>query len=571
MKTFFMWVAIVGFFAVLFNMTHTEPRNTEEIKFSEFIHDVELDDIKEVTFKTNGDIVGTYTKPHGKIVSFTTTGDTTNPEVFKILMAHKIVPNYDFQKSNAFTQLLIALIPMGIMVLVIIYIMNKATGSQGKLSSFGQTKARLVTKSLVTFDDVAGHEEAKEDLKEIVDYLKNPDKYVKMGAKIPRGVLMEGPPGTGKSLMAKAVAGEADVNFFIASGSEFVEMFVGVGASRVRDLFEQARKNSPCIIFIDEIDAVGKKRGTVGFGGHDEKEQTLNQLLSEMDGFLTGNGVIVMGATNRVDVLDSALTRPGRFDRKITMSNPDMKSRKAILDVHAKGKPIDSSVDLSVVARGTPGFSGADLANLVNESVLLAVRRSKSTVTSSEFEDARDKILMGPERKTLKFSEDERKSTSYHESGHVLVNKLLPGLDPIHRVTIIPRGSALGLTQTLPIDDRVSMSKDKAEKTLAFLMGGRAAEELVLNQFTSGASNDIERATELAELMVMRWGMSPLGPVHYKKKNPAVSLAIDSFLDAGYNQAKKLLGDNIDKLHTLAKELLDKESLTGDEVSSIVG
>lgn len=570
MKTFFLWVAFIVLFSVLLNVSRDTPKNIEDIKFSEFIHDVEMDDIKDVTFKTGGEIIGTYAKPHGKIVSFTTSGDTTNPEVFKILMAHKIVPNYDFQKSNQGLQLLISLLPLALVFFAIMYMMNKASGSQGKMHSFGQTKARTVIKSTVTFNDVAGNEEAKEDLKEIVDYLKNPDKYVKMGAKIPRGVLMEGPPGTGKTLMAKATAGEAGVNFFTASGSEFVEMFVGVGAARVRDLFEKGRKSAPCIIFIDEIDAVGKKRSTSGFGGHDEKEQTLNQLLSEMDGFLTGSGVIVMGATNRVDVLDSALTRPGRFDRKITMSNPDMKSRKAILDVHVKGKPIDSSVDLQTVARGTPGFSGADLANLINEAVLLAVRRSKSTVTLEEFENARDKILMGPERKTLKFSEEERRSTAYHEAGHALVGKLLPGLDPIHKVTIVPRGPALGITQTLPIDDKVSMSKDRAEKTIAFLMGGRAAEELVLNQFTSGASNDIERATELATRMVMHWGMSILGPIHYKKKASHIQAEIDVFVEENYSRAKKLLEANVDKLHALAKELLDKETLTGDEVNSIV-
>lgn len=570
MKTFLIYAAIIVVFATMFHSFKNDSSKPEKITFSQFVHSVEAGDVKEVTFMNGGDISGEYAKHDKGFVYFTTTGDTTNPEVFKILMAHNIVPNYQYEKSSIWTQVLFMLLPVVIIMVFFAYMMKGQAAPANKMGQFGKANPALVKfDGLVSFADVAGNEEAKEDLKEVVDYLKNPDKYVKMGAKIPKGVLMEGPPGTGKTLLAKATAGEAGVNFFTTSGSEFVEMFVGVGASRVRDLFAIGKKNAPCIIFIDEIDAIGAKRG-ISASGHDERGQTLNQILVEMDGFTTSTGVIIMAATNRADVLDPALVRAGRFDRKLTISNPDMKSRKAILEVHAKGKPIDSSVDLEVVARGTPGFSGADLANLINEATLLAVRNNKAIVTSTEFESARDKILMGTERRTLKFSQEELKSTSVHECGHALVNKFLAGLDPLHKITIVPRGNALGLTQTLPIDDKVTLSKDKAEKTISFLMGGRAAEELVYNQVTSGARNDISRATKLAEKMVCELGMSDLGPIEMKRTCPKARKEVEKIIAKQYEVAKEVLTKNIDILHKLSDELFLKETLSGEEIDAII-
>lgn len=581
MRTFVIWAVLALALSVLMINTVSQPSNIRVITFSEFIRQVEQDNIREVTFKTEGRIVGEFLNSESSLRLFSTTGDTSNPEIFKILKSHNVVPNYDYSpQSGAIAQLLFGFIPIIGLLLLMLYFLNRAskdggTNTNSRIASFGANQSKLIKfEGKVKFDHVAGHEEVKEDLKEIIDYLKDSSKYVKMGARIPKGVLLEGPPGTGKTLLAKATAGEAGVPFFSTSGSDFVEMFVGVGASRVRGMFAEGKKNAPCIIFIDEIDAIGKKRGGSEYSGsHNEQEQTLNQILVEMDGFNTSSGVIIMAATNRADVLDPALVRPGRFDRKVTLSNPDIKAREAILQVHCKEKPIDSGVNLNSIARGTPGFSGADLENLVNEAVLLAVRQSKSIVSNAEFEEARDKIMMGPERKTLAFSEENRKATAYHEAGHALLGKLLPGLDPIHKVTIIPRGPALGLTQTLPTDDKVSLSQDQAEKTISFLMGGRIAEEIVLQQITSGASNDISRATEIARHMVMKFGMSELGPMEFKPEHNSkdeINFHVGKIINRNYVIGKELLLSNIQALHSIAEELLNKETLTGDEIDLLL-
>ena len=459
--------------------------------------------------------------------------------------------------------------------------------------SFGKSKARLVsdTSVKITFKDVAGIEEAKEEVLEIIDFLKDPHKFTKLGGKIPKGVLLVGAPGTGKTLLAKAIAGEADVPFFSIAGSDFVEMFVGVGASRVRDLFEQAKKHAPCIVFIDEIDAVGRHRGAGLGGGHDEREQTLNQLLVEMDGFEGKEGVIIVAATNRPDVLDPALLRPGRFDRQVVVPQPDVKGREQILKVHTAQIPLSDDVKLDVIARGTPGFSGADLANLVNEAALLAARNSKEKVDMTDFDEAKDKVLMGVERRSMIISEEEKKNTAYHEAGHALVAKLTPGTDPVHKVSIIPRGSALGVTQQLPIDDRYTYSRDYLFNTLQVFLGGRAAEEIALNHMTTGAGNDIERATELARKMVTEWGMSDkLGPLSFGKKDEQIFLGreiathkdysektaeeIDDEVRAivveAFNRSRALLEENFDILDALAKKLLEVESMNSSEIDDLV-
>jgi cell division protease FtsH len=462
-----------------------------------------------------------------------------------------------------------------------------------KALSFGKSKARLISEKSVkiNFSDVAGIEEAKIEVQEIIDFLKDPQKFQKLGGKIPKGVLLVGSPGTGKTLLAKAIAGEAGVPFFSISGSDFVEMFVGVGASRVRDLFEQAKKNAPCIIFIDEIDAVGRHRGAGLGGGHDEREQTLNQLLVEMDGFEGNEGVIIIAATNRPDVLDPALLRPGRFDRQVVVPLPDVRGRGEILKVHTKNIPVDENVNLDKIARGTPGFSGADLANLVNEAALLAARKSKTKVENSDFESAKDKVLMGVERKSMIISDSEKTNTAYHEAGHTLVAKLTPGTDPIHKVSIIPRGRALGVTQQLPIDDRYTYSKDYLMKTLQVLMGGRAAEEIALKHMTTGAGNDIERATELARKMVTVWGMSEkLGPLSYGKKDEQIFLGreiaqhkdysektamdideeVKQIVFDAYSKAKTLLIDKGSLLEIFARKLLEIETMDGAEIDLLI-
>ncbi len=500
------------------------------------------------------------------------------------------------EPPNDWTILLINILPWVLIIGVWVFFSKRMQGGGGGsrgIFNFGKSKAKLLTKDKIniTFDDVAGCDEAKMELQEIIEFLKDPQKFTRLGGKIPKGALLLGPPGTGKTLLAKAVAGEAGVPFFSMSGADFVEMFVGVGASRVRDLFEIGRKNAPCIIFIDGIDAVGRHRGAGLGGGHDEREQTLNQLLVEMDGFDTQEGVILIAATNRPDVLDSALLRPGRFDRQIVVDRPDVRGREGILKVHTRKVPLDSSVDLEALARGTPGLSGADLANLVNEAALLAARKNRQKVTMADFEEAKDKIMMGMERKSILISEEEKKVTAYHESGHVLVGKLTPGTDPVHKVTIIPRGRALGVTAYLPLDERHTYSREYLEGMLTQLLGGRCAEKLVFEQLTTGAGNDIERATDLARKMVCEWGMSEkLGPITFGKKEQEIFLGREITQHRDYSErtaqeidqevrrivreaeerAETLLKENIDKLHALAKALLEFEILDGEQIDLVL-
>jgi len=500
------------------------------------------------------------------------------------------------EPSNEWTLVLVNSLPWILIIVAWIFIARRMQGGGGGargLFSFGKSKAKLLTadKATITFDDVAGADEAKMELQEIIEFLKDPQKFQRLGGKIPKGALLLGPPGTGKTLLAKAVAGEAGVPFFSMSGADFVEMFVGVGASRVRDLFDVGRKHAPCIIFIDEMDAVGRHRGAGLGGGHDEREQTLNQLLVEMDGFDTKEGVILIAATNRPDVLDAALLRPGRFDRQIVVDRPDVRGRQGILKVHSKEVPLDDTVDLEALAKGTPGLSGADIANLVNEAALLAARRNKDKVGMDDFEEAKDKIMMGMERKSMLITDEEKKTTAYHESGHVLVGKLIPGTDPVHKVTIIPRGRALGVTSYLPLDEKHTYAKDYLEGMLAKLLGGRVAEKKVFGRLTTGAGNDIERATDIARKMVCEWGMSPnLGPISFGKKEQEIFLgreiaqhrdyseetarAIDEevskIVSDSEKKAEKLIKENLDKLHMLAEALLVHELLDGEQIDAIL-
>jgi cell division protease FtsH len=595
-KTVALWLVLILLFVFLFKAFDQGNRHRREMKFSEFISVVKEGKVQDVTFKQDNLIVGQLkeTGPDGRRLTFETVGDTENGKVFEILEKNNIIPNYErSEKTPLWQQVLISWFPMLLLFVFFFLFMRQIQVGGGKAMSFGKSKARLLTESTnkVMFKDVAGADEAKQELEEVIDFLKDPKKFTRLGGRIPKGLLLMGPPGTGKTLLAKAVAGEAGVPFFSISGSDFVEMFVGVGASRVRDLFEQGKKHAPCIIFIDEIDAVGRHRGAGLGGGHDEREQTLNQLLVEMDGFESNEGVILIAATNRPDVLDPALLRPGRFDRRVVVSAPDLKGRDAILKVHTRKTPLAQNVDLTIIARGTPGFSGADLENLVNEAALLAARHNKKFLELSDFEHAKDKVLMGVERKSMVISDNEKKVTAYHEAGHTLVGKFMPGTDPIHKVTIIPRGMALGVTQTLPNEDRMSLTKDKAENSIAFLMGGRIAEELVFSQKTTGAGNDIERATELARRMVCEWGMSDvLGPLTFGKKEEAIFLGreiaqhrdyseqtaqtidreIRDIVERNYRRAKEILTTQLPILHNLANALLEYETIDGHEVERIV-
>lgn len=594
-KTVALWLVLILLFASLFKVFDPGAGRRKEIKFSEFIQYVKEGKVAEVTFKSDNLIVGMMKEPSadGRRL-FETVGDTENSKVFDILEKNNIIPNYErAEKTPVWQQVLISWFPMLLLFIFFFLFMRQLQVGGGKAMSFGKSKARLLTESnnRVTFKDVAGAEEAKQELVEIIEFLKDPKKFTRLGGRIPKGVLLMGPPGTGKTLLAKAIAGEAGVPFFSISGSDFVEMFVGVGASRVRDLFEQGKKHAPCIIFIDEIDAVGRHRGAGLGGGHDEREQTLNQLLVEMDGFESNEGVILIAATNRPDVLDPALLRPGRFDRRVVVSAPDVLGREAILKVHTRKTPLAGVVNLTIIARGTPGFSGADLENLVNEAALLAARQNKKYLEMADFEAAKDKVLMGVERKSMVISENERKTTAYHEAGHALVGKFMPGTDPIHKVTIIPRGMALGVTQTLPNEDRLSLSKDRAENNISFLMGGRIAEEIILNQKTTGAGNDIERSTDIARKMVCEWGMSDvLGPITFGKKEEAIFLGreitqnrdyseqtaqtidreVRDIVERNYRRAREILVSKIGILHELANALLEYETLDAEEVERIV-
>ncbi len=505
--------------------------------------------------------------------------------------------NYSFDKqSSEWMNILLGFLPWILIIAVWIIIMRRMQGSSGGtrgIFSFGKSKAKMITQtgSKITFRDVAGADEAKLELQEIIEFLKEPSKFQRLGGKIPRGVLLLGPPGTGKTLLARAVAGEAGVPFFSISGADFVEMFVGVGASRVRDLFDQGKKNAPCIIFIDEIDAVGRHRGAGLGGGHDEREQTLNQLLVEMDGFEQNSGVIIIAATNRPDVLDPALLRPGRFDRQVVVDRPDVKGREGILKVHTRNIPLEASVNLEILAKGTPGLAGAELANLVNEAALLAARKNKKKVEMVDFEEAKDKVMMGMERKSMIISEEEKKTTAYHEIGHVLVARMLPDADPVHKVTIIPRGRALGVTSYLPIDEKHTYSKEYLESIITYALGGRAAEKIIFNHYTTGAGNDIDKATNIARKMVCEWGMSEkLGPLSYGAKEEEIFLGreiqrhrdysertaieiddeVRMFVNTAMARAEKILTDNIDLLHKLSKELLEREILDSAEIDALI-
>ncbi len=573
---------------LLFNLLNAPQKTQEEVIFSEFMTKLEADKIDEVTIKESS-ITGRF-KDGTKFKSYS----PDYPELINALRTKNIKITVKPPDQNPwYVNFFFTWGPIIFIAVVWIFFMRQMQSGGNKAMSFGKSKARLISEKSVkiTFSDVAGIEEAKMEVQEIIDFLKDPQKFQKLGGKIPKGVLLVGAPGTGKTLLAKAIAGEAAVPFFSISGSDFVEMFVGVGASRVRDMFEQAKKNAPCIIFIDEIDAVGRHRGAGLGGGHDEREQTLNQLLVEMDGFDGNVGIIIIAATNRPDVLDPALLRPGRFDRQVVVPLPDVGGRLEILKVHTRNIPVDESVNLEKIARGAPGFSGADLANLVNEAALLAARKSKTKVENSDLEAAKDKVLMGAERRSMIISEEEKKNTAYHEAGHALVAKLTPGTDPIHKVSIIPRGRALGVTQQLPIDDKYTYSSDFLIKVLQVLMGGRAAEELALHHMTTGAGNDLERATELARKMVTVWGMSEkLGPLTYGKKEEQIFLgreiaqhkdysektAVDideevkRFVFEAYTAAKTLLEKNYDILESFAKALLEKETMDSPEIDEMI-
>ncbi|MBW1731444.1 MAG: ATP-dependent zinc metalloprotease FtsH [Deltaproteobacteria bacterium] len=586
-KNLALWLVISLLMVMLFQIFKQPGKGSSTVSYSDFLSMVENGTVVQVTIQ--GDNISGISA-QGPFKTYA----PKDPELIKLLRSKGVKITAKPEENSSWFQVLLSWVPMLLLIGVWIFFMRQMQVGGGKALSFGKSRARLMTDSQekVTFEDVAGIEEAKEELQEIVEFLRDPRKFTRLGGRIPKGVLLMGAPGTGKTLLARAIAGEAGVPFFSISGSDFVEMFVGVGASRVRDLFVQGKKHAPCIIFIDEIDAVGRHRGAGLGGGHDEREQTLNQLLVEMDGFESNEGVILISATNRPDVLDPALLRPGRFDRQVVVPVPDLKGREGILKVHLKKKLVADDVDISVLARGTPGFTGADLENMVNEAALMAARRGKDRVEMQDFEDAKDKVLMGTERKSMIISEEERKTTAYHEAGHTLVARLLPNTDPIHKVTIIPRGRALGVTQQLPMDEKHTYPKEYLLNNIAILMGGRAAEELVLNIQTTGAGNDIEKASELARKMVCEYGMSEkMGPLTFGKREEQIFLGreiaqhrdyseltaqrideeVRAIVTNAYNKAKKLIKDNIDTLHHMAKALLEKETLDSKDIDEIMG
>jgi cell division protease FtsH len=588
-KNVALWLVISLVFVMIYHLFNQPKTAQTDLIYSDFLGYVDKSQVTDVTIQgdnisgrlSNGKAFKTYApKDAGVIVLLKEKG---------VRISAKPVDD-----SPWYMTVLVSWLPMLLLIGVWIFFMRQMQGGGGKAMAFGKSRARLVTdkSKKVTFADVAGIEEAKAELQEVIDFLRDPKKYTRLGGRIPKGLLLVGQPGTGKTLLARAIAGEADVPFLSISGSDFVEMFVGVGASRVRDLFTQGKKNAPCIIFIDEIDAVGRHRGAGLGGGHDEREQTLNQLLVEMDGFESNEGVILVSATNRPDVLDPALLRPGRFDRQVVVPLPDVKGREKILEVHARKTPLADDVDFAVIARGTPGFSGADIENLVNESALYAARFKKDKVGMSDFEYAKDKVLMGTERKSMVISDEEKRNTAYHESGHALVARTLPGTDPIHKVTIIPRGRALGVTQQLPVDEKHAYPREYLMNNIVILLGGRAAEELVLKDFTTGAGNDIERATNLARKMVCEWGMSSeMGPLSYGKKEEQIFLGrefathkdyseetaqkidkeVSRIVMTSYECAKKILLDRMEILNRVASELLEKEVLNAVELDEIIG
>ncbi len=588
-KNLALWMVIGLVVVLLFNVFGgLSEKTTFEPNYSDFLKNVDAGLVQSVTIR--GNLVTGKLKDGGEFRTYV----VESQDFLKLLRDKNVkISVRPVDQNPWYMSMLISWFPMILFIGVWIFFMRQMQGGGAKALSFGKARARLISEkhNKITFADVAGVDEAKEELREIIEFLKDPQKFQKLGGKIPKGVLLVGPPGTGKTLLAKAIAGEANVPFFSISGSDFVEMFVGVGASRVRDLFEQGKKHAPCIIFMDEIDAVGRHRGAGLGGGHDEREQTLNQLLVEMDGFETNEGVILIAATNRPDVLDPALLRPGRFDRQVVVPRPDVKGREEILRVHARRIPLGPDVDLKVLSRGTPGFSGADLANLVNEAALLAARHSKKLVEMIDFESAKDKVLMGVERRSMIISEEEKRTIAYHEAGHTLVAHTLPGADPVHKVTIIPRGRALGLTQQLPSDDKYNYSRDYLMNRITILLGGRTAEEMVLQQQTTGAGDDLEKATEMARKMVCEWGMSEkLGPLTFGKREEHIFLGRELarhqdyseetavLIDAEVKQivldsaarARSILEEQLARLHRLAKALLEHESLDAEEITRVL-
>jgi cell division protease FtsH len=585
-RNILFWIAAAIIIIILYTML--QPSSTvTKVQFSEFLNEVENGNVIDVII-TGNQIEGTFAD--GK--EFKTVSTDKFDGLVGILRENKVNIDVKDTSRNPWFSYLFTWFPIILLILFWVFFMRQMQSGGNKALSFGKSRAKLFSgvQKKVTFKDVAGVKEAKEELQEIIEFLKDPHKFQKLGGRIPKGVILVGAPGTGKTLLARAVAGEADVPFFSISGSDFVEMFVGVGASRVRDLFDQGKKHAPCLIFIDEIDAVGRQRGAGLGGGHDEREQTLNQLLVEMDGFDSNEGIILIAATNRPDILDSALLRPGRFDRRIVVNMPDLKGREEILKVHVRKIPLAKDVNLEVLARSSPGFSGADLANLVNEAALLAARYGQESVTMQDFESSKDKVLMGVERKSMIISDEEKKSTAFHEAGHALVAALIPEADPIHKVTIIPRGLALGLTQQLPLDDRYTYSKEFLEAQLAVLMAGRVAENLFLNKTTTGAASDFERATDIARKMVCQYGMSDLGPLTFGERDDLVFLGKDlamhknfsektaelideevkNIIGKNFNRAKELLENNKDKLKRMAAALLEREVLDSNEIEAII-